>query len=336
MFGRRLYVIAPALLLAGCAGVDVQALSVDGSTKSGLPGLRYYMPRPYLLVTRLPPDPVQGSNNGADTVNIPPANGTQGTPGTQNGHGTDHTTSNSGRHSGTGSGASSDLPPPPPPAHGAGVAGAGGGNNGANGSADNSSGKGSDDPSSGSKAQAAPAAASDTSYQHTSDGYQIKLVYLPDFSRPMSIRMHSGLLGTASFQPTLVDGWMLTSLQGSGDNKVAETLTAIAQMIASAEGGGKTSSSGGGATKAGAAAPNGNQGAPSSDISQDVLPPGLYGFDYGAADGTLRGLCLVTKFTTSTTGVQIPDCKVDLLTAAKTWLASQADTDVGRHVAPRR
>lgn len=53
MFGRA-FAMIPAFLLAGCAGVTVQALNVEGTAKSGQPGLRYYMPRPYLLVTQLP------------------------------------------------------------------------------------------------------------------------------------------------------------------------------------------------------------------------------------------------------------------------------------------
>lgn len=204
-------------------------------------------------------------------------------------------------------GQSSNLPPPPPA--GEAVAGAA-----------DQSGKRSDDSSSGEKAQAAPAAASDTSYQHTSGGYQVKLVYLPDFSRPMSVQMHSGVLGTASFQPTLIDGWMLTSLQGSGDNKVAETMTAIAQIIASAEGGGKAATTG--ATKAGGA-PKGTGGG-DTGLPAGMLPPGLYGFDYDAVDGRLKGICVVTAFGASgSLAPQIPLCEADVQ-AARAWIASQS------------
>ncbi len=136
----------------------------------------------------------------------------------------------------------------------------------------------------------------------------------------MTITMHSGI-GTASFQPTLVDGWMLTSLQGSGDNKVAETLTAIAQLVASAEGGGKAASTG--ATKAGAAPPGGDGQGPTNG---DILAPGLYGFDYNSVTGRMNGVCLVTLFGSAQTGRPVlPSCTADL-NAATTWIAAHTDS----------
>lgn len=52
---RQLSILAGALTLCGCAGISVTQLNVDGSAKSKTPnGAVYFLPKPYLLVTRLP------------------------------------------------------------------------------------------------------------------------------------------------------------------------------------------------------------------------------------------------------------------------------------------
>lgn len=42
------------LTLTGCAKVQVQPLKADGTRSGAVPGVRYYLPMPYLLVTELP------------------------------------------------------------------------------------------------------------------------------------------------------------------------------------------------------------------------------------------------------------------------------------------
>ena len=70
--------IAAVMTLAGCAGVTVTPLTQSGTAKPGAKeGMRYYMPAPYLLVTRMPPVPSphsastteQSANSTDDEVN---------------------------------------------------------------------------------------------------------------------------------------------------------------------------------------------------------------------------------------------------------------------------
>jgi hypothetical protein len=77
----------------------------------------------------------------------------------------------------------------------------------------------------------------------------VRLIYLPDYTHPMAINENPGLFGLASMKPTLQDGWMLTSLEGSGDSKTAETIGAVAQLIGSVEGGPAVAGAKAGATK---------------------------------------------------------------------------------------
>ena len=165
-------VIAVSAVLGGCANIKVVALDTNGNQAAGAEGLRYYMPRPYLLVTRAEmPAQTKDAGTGAlppkaPIVVAPPP----GAP---------------------------VVPAAPAPAVPAVAAGG--------------PAKGGDDA----KTEAAPNATasassgSDASYQHLVDNYQIKLVYLPDMSRPMAISTSAGI-GSVTFQPTLVDGWMLT------------------------------------------------------------------------------------------------------------------------------
>ena len=45
-------VIAVSALVGGCANIKVVALDANGNQAGGAEGLRYYLPKPYLLVTR--------------------------------------------------------------------------------------------------------------------------------------------------------------------------------------------------------------------------------------------------------------------------------------------
>jgi hypothetical protein len=125
--------------------------------------------------------------------------------------------------------------------------------------------------------------------------YGVKLIYLPDRSRPMVLRQHAGI-GSTQMNATLQDGWMLTSLNSSADSKTAETLASLASVVSAAYGGGsgatgttKASKSGGGDEK------------DKTTVNPPVLPPGLYKimFDRG---GVLTSVCQVVRF--STTGIE--------------------------------
>jgi len=58
-----------------------------------------------------------------------------------------------------------------------------------------------------------------------------KLVMLPDKQEEYAITMNTGLWGSAEANPTLQDGWNLTSLSGKADSKTAETLASFASFI---------------------------------------------------------------------------------------------------------
>ena len=57
---------------------------------------------------------------------------------------------------------------------------------------------------------------------------------LPDKSEEYAITMNSGLWGSVSANPSLQDGWNLTSLDAKADSKTAETLTAFAAALKAA------------------------------------------------------------------------------------------------------
>ena len=62
---------------------------------------------------------------------------------------------------------------------------------------------------------------------------QATLVMLPDKTEEYAINANTGLWGTAEADPTLQDGWNLTSMTGKADSKTAETLTAFSAVIKS-------------------------------------------------------------------------------------------------------
>jgi hypothetical protein len=208
------------LLLTSCASVSVVPLDYQGQPTGEAPGIRYYMPKPYLLVTQAP----------------------------------DKTSHNNGAGAGAGPAAPTD---------------------------------GSSDPTA--KGSGSPSPSSDLSYQIGGTTYLLKLIYLPDKSKTMAINLVPGIFGTSSMQPTLQDGWMLTSLQASSDNsKAIDDLTSLATAMLGA--GGKAASGGA------AAAAKKNQGAGAALVNADpVLPPGLYEFRYDDY-GNLIGLCTVSTF----------------------------------------
>jgi hypothetical protein len=224
-----------SLLVGGCAKVTVTPLAVNGRPSGEAEGVRYYLPKPYLLVMNLAGASGGGGESPPPGQTVDPKTGQPIGPG-------------------------------------------------APGGGDNSSGQ-----SGGGGGSAAPSASGDTSYMAADSHTVAKLIYLPDYSHPMAITEFPGLFGSASVNVSLQDGWMLTALQGSGDSKTAETLTALASL-ASAIGGTVT----GGAAKAAVKAPSG-AGGQRPAVSPAVLPPGLYSFVYSPA-GLLTGVCLVTPF----------------------------------------
>jgi hypothetical protein len=243
---------ASVVLVWGCARVSVSALNANGTTaRDQASGMRYYLPKPYLLVTLLPAEPPKTEASSGSPPSIPP-NG----PGTGPHH-----------HQGA-----SAMPQP--------------------GAAPSTSSPAkSGQEGTGSNQATTPSSASDTAFMASTSRYVVKLIYLPDLQHPMAVTESPGLVGTVTMGASLQDGWMLTSLQGSGDSKVSETISAMASLVSAVYGGG--------AGKAAAAAAPKPGGAPSetttSPISQEMLAPGLYSFEYNT-DGTLIGLCAVTLF----------------------------------------
>lgn len=203
--------------LAACASVSVIPLDYHGQPKNEAPGVRYYMPKPYLLVTQLnPPTDGKGKNN--------PGGGGSTATATCNGN-TATATCDGGK-------SAQNAGPP-----------AGDGNTE---SQSDGSTKG---------ASNSPSPSSDLSYQLGSTTYLLKLIYLPDMSKTMAINVVPGIFGTSSAQPVLQDGWMLTSLQASSDNtKALDDLTSFATALLGA--GGKAAT-GGGAAAAGSKAAHG-------------------------------------------------------------------------------
>lgn len=107
-------------------------------------------------------------------------------------------------------------------------------------------------PSNQVQASTPSGSATDTSFAASTTEYSVKLIYLPDLAHPMALKMRSGLLGTVTAAPTLTDGWMLTSMNGSSNSGVSDTLQAVGSLL-----GGSSSKTGGaaGAAKVAAASP---------------------------------------------------------------------------------
>lgn len=145
--------------------------------------------------------------------------------------------------------------------------------------------------------------ATDTGFGLAVGNYIIKLVYLPDRSRPMSMSVRGGLFGVGSLQPTLQNGWMLTNFTASADNShFSDVLTAVAGLLnTSVIGGSSTAAETDGGGGGGAAAEERRE-----NRDHEVLRPGLYDFDFDPETGRLTRLCAVSFFTDR--GVVRGDC----------------------------
>jgi hypothetical protein len=253
-------VIVLLAFLTGCAGITVTPLDKDGKKlKDTQEGLVFYRPKPYILVAKLPATITPTKDSKQQEKIAAPQSTKSAAP------------------------ASKKKGAPPPP----------------DTSTDNKAGDGKSED--GDTGTTPPVVSGDTttSFSVSSNGYLFKLIYLPDYSKPYALNANSGLIGTATLKPTLQDGWMLTSLDGSGDNKVAETLTAVASIVSSALGGG------GGATKA-ASTSTGKSStagflpglpleAPYVAAENNILAPGLYDIHYNAT-GIIDSLVMVSRF----------------------------------------
>ncbi|HEX8442264.1 MAG TPA: hypothetical protein VF631_01310 [Allosphingosinicella sp.] len=245
-----------AALLSGCASVSFTQLTPDLRPKAGAPeGAVYYMPKPYLLVTQLPYTALAGATVAAVAVPatdpVPPKKGGEAV-----------NEPNAG------------WPAPDPNANVAAVGQAAMG--------------GADEKASG--GDATLAAGSDQSFGGSSEGYFIKLIYLPDMSRPMSVSMRSGL-GSANLKPTFQNGWMLTGFDAGADSKNSEILTALAPLLTAYKTSGKAAADVTGGKGGGAAA-----SLVPADTRQ-VLAPGLYEIEYDDQRGNLKSICARTHFT---------------------------------------
>jgi hypothetical protein len=261
-------VVFLTLLLAGCASINVKPLDADG--KRILPnadaGLRYYLPKPYLLVMRLPADPKSAALPDSVPANPPNANTTPNAPPPVQNKASHPAAIG---HAGAGNPPGGAAAPAAKPDPGAGV----------------------DSPKTPaidqSQSPGAGAAVGSTQFTASSPTYVAKLIYLPDYSKPMAITTSTGV-GTVNLGAQLQDGWMLTSLQASSDSKTADILTSIASAITGSLGAATGSSA---AKKAG----------PPGGGPQALLPAGLYMFDFerdptAAAFGAVKQICFVTLF----------------------------------------
>jgi hypothetical protein len=250
-------------LLIGCASVTAIPLEPDGLTAvaGAKPGFRYFIPRPYLLVAEAPAARVSGGT--------PPKPAPEG-----------------------------QMPPKKPPVKDAADKGAkdaardgkpigGAPSDATNKKTDSTSSDGGD----GTKPASVPGA--DISFQ-IGDGktYIAKLVYLPDYSRPMAVELNTGLVGISKEDMTLQDGWMLTNVSANADNtKMGDVLTAAIQALSTSATGGASKA----ATAAAGAKPKAGAPAPHAPPNQ-VLRPGLYAFDYAYGTSRVWGLCAVAYF----------------------------------------
>lgn len=252
----RYAVFFPAILLSGCAGVSFNQLNPDLSAKSAPEGAVYYLPKPVLIVSVAP---VAAADAGEPGHLPPPVAAPAPAPAPAKGK------------------KKKVVAPPPVPGPGGGLAG------GAAATDDKSDSK--DTSKDSAAAPATPA--SDQSFSISVPGYTLKLVYLPDYTRPMRLSVHAGL-GTASLKPTLQNGWMLTGFDAQADSKAAELLASVAQMVTAAKGPAAQAASA--ATKGG-----GLGAAPAPDTG--ILKPGMYDIRYDKTSGNLKGLCPLTYFT---------------------------------------
>lgn len=242
-------VLLPVLLTTSCAGVSFNQLKPDLSDKGAPEGAVYYLPKPVLLVSA---DPSSAGTAPVQVGTLPPPAAQVAPNGRNLGHVAPHA---------------------PPQVPGPAVGGATGWGVAPIGGADDAK----------DAASAATGPGSDQSYGVSVPGYALKVIYLPDLSRPMRLSVRAGL-GTASLKPTLQNGWMLTGFDAQADSKAAEMLASVSQLVIAAKGP---------AGKAASAVGGGVLGADASETG--VLRPGLYDFKYDDR-GRLVGLCPLTYF----------------------------------------
>jgi hypothetical protein len=256
----RWVVLLSCVALSGCAGVEFQQLDPKLAKKTDAPaGAVYYLPKPYLLVAQMPVAAAAAPAPAGPANVSPPPQNTQG----QNAQG----------QNGQG----------PQAGNGQTVYPATYGRGGADG--DEAKADAKDDGG------APTASGSDQSFGGVSQGYMIKLVYLPDMSRPMAFSVTAGL-GSASLKPTLQNGWMLSGFDATADSKTAEILTSLASVITAYKTPGKAAAA---EEKAADGGGSGTRGGEAD--ARPILKPGLYEFRYDATTGALKGLCPVTYFT---------------------------------------
>ena len=276
-------------LLPGCASITATPLAADGvnAVPGAQPGFRYYIPRPYLLVAEMPASKSgQGGqkkahandDNGTSnmgTANIGTANIGTANIGTANIGTANVANGNLGKPSTRAPGIENGAPGAATPNPGTSTTGQKNGSTGTTTAADT----------------AGSAPATDTSFVATNGTtYIAKLIYLPDYSRPMAVEINSGLLGISKADMTLQDGWMLTSVSANVDNsKMGDVLTAAIQAL--------SGTATGGASKAAKAATAPGAAPPSPTTPYDrALRPGLYAFDYDYGMSRVSFLCAISYF----------------------------------------
>jgi len=137
-------------------------------------------------------------------------------------------------------------------------------------------------------ASQSPAPVTDLSFLASSATQIAKVIYLPDYQHPMAVTMSTGLLGIASLQLTLQDGWLLTNVSANGDNsKLGDVMIAALQAVSA----GAT----GGASKAAPTAAQ-TKNALAGLTGGRVLAPGLYAFDYVPGTSRVAAVCAVAYF----------------------------------------
>lgn len=256
----RILLTSALLLCSGCASVEFRQLDSKLNLRPGAPtGHVYYLPKPYLFVARLP---VSGLGGDAfSQANIKPLNGAGANARAGGGGGAGNVDQDNVDQD------SAELPDSYGGAGGAATA---------------------EDKPKAAEGPKIEVGASDVSFGAASGEYIIKLVYLPDFSRPMSLSVRAGLFGVAQLKPTLVNGWMLTSFDANADNtKFADVLTAIPGVLSALKGGSGSS---------GDASGGGGDGTAAAATSGEVLRPGLYDFRYDPNNGHLQTLCALVFF----------------------------------------
>ena len=254
-----------ALLLTSCASMDVVPLdsAANRALNGAAPGFRIPRMTPYLIVAELP-------SKTATTVSTVDAAAAAA----------------AAKKGGVA------LPAPPPGGglipgqavaagpHGPGAPGA-------------------DDKASTSGGSADPAATagsgSDTSFIAQTDTFVMKIVYLPDYTNAVAVRVKSGLFGASSLQLSFQNG-MLTGVGSKVDNsKAGDVAVAALQAI--------TTVATGGASKAATAAAPGAGERTLSKVDKPPLRPGVYAFVPVTSRSPL-GVCTVSYFTED--GVQSP------------------------------